>query len=873
VDVLQLNAALVDRVSGRFVRHGSPGALGPRQVRLLRALTDPPGVDRSRDELLAFAWDGGDSSRVVDAAVRTLRRDLEDDPSSPDHVLTVHGAGYRFEPGPPPEPADGLPGGLDPFFGRGGPLFAVGEAFAGGARFVSILGPAGVGKTRLALRFAASRRCHGFGAGRVFVELAEVRSRSGVVRELARALGVPAGAGVRSRLVHVLGSRGGVLVVLDNLEQLPDEVGGLLTGLSDDAPEVRWLLTSQRPPDVPGDVVRLRSLAEGSASALFVQRARAVGAHEDLDLAGVARICSRLERLPLAVELAAARVPTLGLEGLEARLGRSLDVLVAGARPRPERHSTLESSIRWSWELLDASDRAALARCSVFRGPFDAAVAAAVGVPDLDGLVQASLLQPWDAGTFRLTLPVRSFAVDRLAERDDAAATHLAHARWFRALSAELAASINTAGEGAAAESAQQELPNLRAALQTLANDDPEAGLEMALELSRLLRPRTSRELHVELLDIARAGVGPESDADLVAMADAEWASAASEGGHPDAPAVAEAAAARVRGDGATAFVLIRAGNLARRRGDNERASALLLRAAEAAQAAGDASQHSQALVYLGIVEENTGRFAAAAERFERALERARQGGNQRVAGVCATNLSIVARRRGDREASRRYRAMAAEAYEQIQSRVFLAELTLNGAVADLSFCDAVAARDGLLRARDELAAVGDAIGETLAIANLGMAHLMSGDRAAAVACLEDGAGRHALASMGRYEAYALLSLGLAHQIGGELAAAGATLERARELFAQSGDVGPHAVADALLGVVREEEGGGAEALFASARERADGSRDESCARATRVLCGDEAPGANLSSYDWMASAALAARDARSQSRRGSGTA
>ncbi len=239
MDVLQLNAALVDCSSGRFVRRGRPGTLGPRQVRLLRALTQPPAQDRTRDELLDAAWDGGGSPRLVDAAIRTLRRDLEDAPSAPDHVLTVHGAGYRFEPGPPPEPADGLPGGLDPFFGRGAVLFDVGDAFAGGARFVSVLGPAGVGKTRLALRFAASRRCHGLQAGRVFVELAEVRSLSGVFRELARALGVPAGAGVRSRVVHVLRARGRVLLLLDNLEQLPEEMGGLLTGLTDEAPQVR----------------------------------------------------------------------------------------------------------------------------------------------------------------------------------------------------------------------------------------------------------------------------------------------------------------------------------------------------------------------------------------------------------------------------------------------------------------------------------------------------------------------------------------------------------------------------------------------------------------------------------------------------------
>jgi predicted ATPase len=861
VPSLQLNVALVDLSSGRYVRRGEPGTLGPRQRRLLDALAARPGIDRSRAELLAEAWDGGGSDRAVDAAVRTLRRDLEAEPARPDHLITVHGSGYRFEPAAAPEPGDGLPGGLDPFFGRGPQLFAIGEAMAGGAPFVSLVGPAGVGKTRLALRFAASRRCHGLGVGRAFVELAEQRSAPGVARALAGQLEVPAGPDLVRRLGVVLAGAGAILVVLDNLEQLPADVGGMLRDWAEAAPAVRWLLTSQKPIDVPGEIVPVAPLAAASASALFVQRARALGAREELAPDAVGRICDRLDRLPLAVELAAARLPALGVAGLEARLGRSLQLLVAGARPRPARHLTLEASIRWSWDLLAAADQVSLARCSVFRGPFGPAAAAAVGASELEALVPSSLLRRREDGRLQLSLPVRAFAAARLAERPDEQTTHAAHARWFRARCAELIDAVNTPGEAAAATEAQAELPNLRAALQTLAATDE--GLALGVELSRLLRTRTSRELQAELLAIPLDAAGDSADPDQRAMAEASWALVAFADGDPRAPVVAAAACERAVGPVARALALTRAGDLARQQGDAGLAVARLEAAVETARSASDRSRESEALVCLGIVQETQGNLRRAAGLFEQALAAAVEARNLRVTGVCAANLAIVARRRGDRQGVRRYRALATDAYTQLDSRIYLAELALNGAVSDLSFGDAAAARDGLLRAEQQLAAVGDAIGEVLAVANRGMAHLMLGEQEQAVACLTDGAERHRAAGMARYESYARLSLGLAHQLAGDLSAAAEQLQACRAGFEQSGDASPHAVADALLALVRDEQGTPAPELQEAALRRVEGSDEAAAARAVRVLCGLAEPASSDGSYGWMAASALRARASR----------
>jgi tetratricopeptide (TPR) repeat protein len=161
-------------------------------------------------------------------------------------------------------------------------------------------------------------------------------------------------------------------------------------------------------------------------------------------------------------------------------------------------------------------------------------------------------------------------------------------------------------------------------------------------------------------------------------------------------------------------------------------------------------------------------------------------------------------------------------------------------------------------------------VGEALAISNLGMAHLMLGERAAALACLTEGAERHRRAATGRYEAYARLSLGLAHQMDGDLAAAAHSLEGACALFEACADGAPHAVAEAMLALVLEESGdeAGAAELREAARARVDGSREEAAGRAVRVLCGAEGPGPLLDSYDWMGAAAVEAM----RSRRGSGT-
>jgi predicted ATPase/class 3 adenylate cyclase len=351
-------------------------------------------------------------------------------------------------------------------------------------RLVTLVGPGGVGKTRLAVA-AAMRLGSDFPDGARFVALASIVEPRELASAIARACAAPVGEGESSQaaVLRFLADRR-LLLVLDNFEQLVEAaplVGQLLSG----CPKVSVLITSREParlaaerlfpvralavPSVaaPSSAVELERFA---AVAMFVDRARARApdfAIDQANAAHVSEICRRLDGLPLALELAAARVGLLAPAELAARLDHALGVLVSGTRDAPDRQRTLRATIDWSFNLLTDAERLAFARMAIF--PAGASVAVAEAVTDasldtLDSLVAKQLLVRHGE---RLTMleTVREYAAERQAEDPDADDVRLRQAEWCRRFARETTPDLRGAERIKSLATLDAELPNLLAVL------------------------------------------------------------------------------------------------------------------------------------------------------------------------------------------------------------------------------------------------------------------------------------------------------------------------------------------------------------------------------------------------------------------------
>jgi non-specific serine/threonine protein kinase len=392
-------------------------------------------------------------------------------------------------------PGAALPAWLTGFVGREREVAEVCALLRGDARLVTLTGPGGVGKTRLAARVAASL-APGFPDGVVFVGLAPVADPALVLPTVAQTLGVREGGDrpLVERLGALLGERR-QLVVLDNLEHLA-EVAPRLAELLAACPRLSILATSRAVLRLSGEQVypvsplalpeAARSLAptaavEPEAVALFVQRAR--GADPGFALtaenaATVAEVVRRLDGLPLAIELAATRVRSLTPAALLARLSDRLRLLTGGARDLPDRQRTMRDTIAWSHDLLSPEERVVFRRLSVFIGGFTLDAAEAVcGTSDspcdvVASLVDQSLLLsgagPGDDPRYSMLETVREYGLERLAAEGDVAACWYAHADYFTALAMRADREVRGANQVAWLDRLEADHPNLRAALDWL---------------------------------------------------------------------------------------------------------------------------------------------------------------------------------------------------------------------------------------------------------------------------------------------------------------------------------------------------------------------------------------------------------------------
>jgi non-specific serine/threonine protein kinase len=355
------------------------------------------------------------------------------------------------------------------------------------ARCVTLVGPGGVGKTRLALELS-SGLAGAFADGVYLVELAPLTAPELVAQVTARALRVRVELDrqPQSALVRFLATRQ-VLLLLDNCEHLLEACAGLIVPLLQGCPGVRVLATSREPLAIDGETMwRLGPLDEPAAMRLFIQRARAQDSSLDArDEAVVGQLCRRLDCLPLAIELAAARVGLLAPAEILPRLEDRFALLTRlGGRGSPPRHQTLRATVDWSYELLDRSEQQLFRRLAVFAGRFDLAAANAMGGPEtldvLGHLVDKSLVvaeRTPDGTRYRLLDTLRSYGWDRLRETDELDLARRRHLEHFLSL-AEALYQPPESVDGPT-RVLDGELDNLRSALEWCSGANAEAGVRL----------------------------------------------------------------------------------------------------------------------------------------------------------------------------------------------------------------------------------------------------------------------------------------------------------------------------------------------------------------------------------------------------------
>jgi predicted ATPase/class 3 adenylate cyclase len=374
--------------------------------------------------------------------------------------------------------ATNLPTQASPLIGRERELVEAGELLRA-SRLLTLTGPGGSGKTKLALQLAAEA-LDDFPDGVFWVPLQDVRDAELVASTIAERIGA------RDGLAEHVGDRR-LLLVLDNLEQVI-EAAPQLAELVRATSRAKLLVTSREPLRIAGEHrYAVEPLPETDAIALFVERARAIDS-TFVATDAIASVCRRLDGLPLAIELAAARVGVLAPDALLARLDRALPLLTAGGRDAPARQRTLRATIEWSHDLLDDGEQRLFRRLAAFAASFELDAVEPVCDGELDtfqSLVDKSLVRRWGSGRFGLLETVAELADERLDASGEAAAIRARHAAHYLAV-AESANLADDADGPQDSDLAAREQPNFRKALAWAVVNDVELGLRLAIVLEQL---------------------------------------------------------------------------------------------------------------------------------------------------------------------------------------------------------------------------------------------------------------------------------------------------------------------------------------------------------------------------------------------------
>lgn len=723
-----------------------------------------------------------------------------------------------------------LPAERDAFVGRAADLMDLRQRLADGARLVTLHGAGGIGKTRLALRHGWTRLGDHLG-GVAFCDLSAATTADGVVHAVAQGLHLPLGRDPLAQLGRAIAGRGACLVIVDNAEQVIEPVREVIGRWLDAAPAAQFIVTSRTTLAVPGEVVlALDVLARPDGAALFHARAAAASSRYEppaADAAAIEALVDRLDGLPLAIELAAARVPTLSLPQLLARLDQRFRLLASPGRPG--RQATLRATLDWSWELLDALERDALLQLSVFEGGFTLAAAEAVldlsahrtgaWVPDLIGaLVAHSLVRNDGTGRFTQLRSVQDYLRRRL---ETAAAGALERRHWL------YIAGLDVAQLAAAP---LEDLDNKVAACRRAATaSDGAAAVRclvaawLGLRLRGPLRVAEALAASIRVLPALTSAQRLES----------EWVAASA---CFAAGALVEAALACARGlaGEAPAPAMLRmltiAGEIAAAQGEAGRAAICFERATQLLGAGSiDAASHCHLLNAQGMFAADAGHVAKAQAWYDRALAVAEASGEQRWQGGVLGNLGWLAQSQGRLEEAVAFYRRALALSEASGDLRWEGNMRCNLGLAFQSLGRATEAGEQLRAAGEIARRVGLPLLESVAECNLGIVASSDGDvvialqhfgRAVRLAVLSDDLCTAAQA--GAYLACALCR-------AGDLPGAQQALAQARlrdvdrhdalaegiaccaeaEIAAARGDVGPAAEALANARALRQREGWG----------------------------------------------------------------
>ncbi|MEU2909059.1 BTAD domain-containing putative transcriptional regulator [Streptomyces massasporeus] len=552
------------RLDALRARHTAALALGQAEQSLpeLTALCDGHPLDELLQALrLRALRDAGRAAEALDAYedVRRLLADrLGADPGP--ELRSLHAELLSLGDLPVPAPAPQGPGEsvgnlrarLTSFIGRESDIETIRGDLAA-ARLVTLLGPGGAGKTRLSQEAAEAVRATMPG-GVWLAELAPVDDPDAVPEAVLTAVGaretVLYGAnaeGIRAAVAERLDdpverlaehcSRPRMLLILDNCEHVADAAARLTEELLARCPDLAVLATSREPLGVPGELLRpVEPLPEPVALRLLADRGAAArpGFRIDDDPAACAEICRRLDGLPLAIELAAARLRMLTPRQIADRLDDRFRLLTSGSRTVLPRQQTLRAVVDWSWELLDEDERDVLRRLSVFAGGCDLPAAEAVCGPAaleaLGSLVDRSLVVAAPPGgsaggemRYRLLETVAEYAGERLDESGQRADAERAHLTYFRELARVTDPLLRGPGQLAAIQRLEREYENLRTALRhAVALRDEQEALCLALSLVWYWQ---MRDLRIEARNWCREvmALGPDPFAEPVRPATAVW--------------------------------------------------------------------------------------------------------------------------------------------------------------------------------------------------------------------------------------------------------------------------------------------------------------------------------------------------------------
>jgi predicted ATPase/DNA-binding CsgD family transcriptional regulator len=650
-----------------------------------------------------------------------------------------------------------LPAPVSTFIGRDGELAEV-RLLVSGSRLVTLTGAGGAGKTRLALQVAAGL-ADGAGDGVWFVDLAPLQDPGLVEVAVADVLGVrqEPGRPVLDTLVEAIGpSR--LLVLLDNCEHVIDACAKLADALLRGCPNLALLATSREPLGVHGEhVFRVPSMAvpaddddaagtrASEAVRLFEDRATAQGAALAWDepatrVAG--RICRRLDGIPLAIELAAARLRVMSAAELHARLDERFLLLTGGSRAALPRQQTLRAMVDWSWELLNGAERAVLARLSVFAGAFGLAAAEAVAAgPEvsagevlghLGALVDKSLVQFGDSsagpGRYRLLETVRQYAVGRLDSLRPGAPerTRTCHRNYYLALAEAAAPQLIAHEQAAWLDRLDAELGNLRAAIAfSLTQPNPEPGLRLAASLRVYWRDR---------------GHAAEGASVLRALL--------------DAPAAQGATLLRGR-------ALAAAANLLEKTGGYAVAADYCQEALGIARAASDDALLADLLYEHAFILLRQGQNATALPLIESGLGVARALGEPHLTAFLLSARAYATYVDGDHGRAARDVAESLRLFRQAGDRLQVGVMVGNLGSVELSDGDLDAARGHLAESLDILRALSARDGIVYQAFNLGLAEYLGGSPEAGGALFAESLDLARRGGMKVRVAYALIGLAL----------------------------------------------------------------------------------------------------------------